>query len=275
MIVAPAQTISREEAARVAEECVQILIEKFGARRAIPFGSVTGDSPWHSGSDIDLAVEGLEPKLFFKAWAALDDVSPPGVEVDLIDLKDAGPELRALILGEVKMPKDNRAALKIEIENELKDLERVKTKVTEYLGAVSETDEPRQIAIAKFLHDFYNGVESIFERITVRLEGGLPRGDDWHTALLNRTAEALPEVRPAVIDQELHQGLLKFLRFRHRIRHTYSYDLDWLRVKERADELEEVMKKFRAAMERFKANLDQPTQLNSSVPSVDEMERLK
>ncbi len=124
---APTRSLSRAEAVELAQKCAQVLVEQFGARRVIPFGSVTGASPWHSRSDIDLAVEGLDSKVFFKAWAALDECVPPGafVEIDLIDLNETPPELRALILGEMIMPKDNPAALKLEIENELKNLERV------------------------------------------------------------------------------------------------------------------------------------------------------
>lgn len=258
-VAVPVKLITREEAARIAEQCAQMLVEQFGARRVIPFGSVTGDAPWHSRSDIDLAVEGLDPKLFFKAWAALDKLLTPGreIEFDLIDLKEAPPELRARILREVKMPKENIAALKFEIAAELKNLERAVSKVTEFLATVGEKDEPKQIAIAKYLHDFYNGVERIFERIAVRLDGGLPSGDFWHTQLLERMAAPFGEKRPAVIDPPLQKRLFEFLKFRHRIRHTYSYELEWPKVKERADELEEVMQQLRDALATFEAKLGQ------------------
>jgi predicted nucleotidyltransferase len=251
VVALPAQFITRAEAARLAEQCARVLVEQFGAKRVIPFGSVTGDSPWHSRSDIDLAVEGLAPKVFFTAWVALDPLLPPGLEVDLHDLKELPPELRARILGEVKMPKENIPALKFEIEAELKSLQRVVDKVIEYLPRTGESDEPEQVMIAKYLHDFYNGVEHIFERIAVRLDGGLPSGDFWHTQLLEGMVAPVEGVRPAVIDSKLHKQLYEFLKFRHRIRHVYSYDLEWPRVKERAVELEEIMRQLRKALETF------------------------
>ena len=263
----PVRHASREEAARLAEECARVLMEQFGARRVIPFGSVTGASPWHSHSDLDLAVEGLDPKLYFKAWGALDRLLPPdlGIEIDLIDLADTPPELRAQILGEVKMPTENHAALKFEIEAELKNLQRVVDKVVHYLPRTGEEDEPEQVMIAKYLHDFYNGVESIFERITIRLEGELPGGERWHIALLDRMTQALPDVRPAVIEPQLHKLLVEFLKFRHRIRHVYSYDLDWSRVKERAIELERVMQQLREALEKFTKWLDEQSETASKL----------
>jgi len=250
-VSAPAKTITRAEAARFAEKCAQVLVEKFGVRRVIPFGSVVGDSPWHSRSDIDLAVEGLALELEARAWAALNGLLPPYLEVDLILLENTTPELRARILGEVKMPKGNIPALKFEIETELRNLERVRQKLAEYLPGIGEGDEFQQVAVAKYLHDFYNGVERIFERIAVRLDGGLPSGEFWHTDLLVQMAAPFGHARPAVIDRSLQSRLLEFLKFRHRIRHTYSYELDWPKVKERAEELPELMERVRRALEAF------------------------
>ncbi len=259
-VVVPVRPVSREEAARIAEECARVLVEQFGARWAIPFGSVVGDSPWHSRSDIDLAVEGLDPKLFFKAWAALDKLLTPGreIEIDLIDLKEAPPELRARILGEVKMPTENIPALKFEIEAELANLQRLTDKVNQFVSSLPAKPEEYAVAgIAKYVHDFYIGVERVFERIAVRLDGGLPSGDFWHTQLLERMAAPFEDKRPAVIDPPLQKRLFEFLKFRHRIRHTYSYELEWLKVKERADELEEVLQQLRDALARFEAKLGQ------------------
>ncbi len=256
--LAPARSLSRAEAVELAQTCAQVLVEQFGARRVIPFGSVTGASPWHSHSDIDLAVEGLAPKQEAEAWAALGRLLPPeaSIEIDLIDLDEALPELRARILGEVKMPTENIPALRLEIEDELKSLQRVVDKVVEYLPRTGEQDEPEQVMIAKYVHDFYNGVERIFERITVRLEGELPGGDRWHMALLERMMQEIPDVRPPVIKPEFHAQLLNFLRFRHRIRHVYSYELEWSKVKERAVELADVMRQLREALETFLRRLE-------------------
>jgi len=257
VVALPAQFITRAEAARLAEQCARMLVEQFGAQRVIPFGSVVGESPWHSRSDIDLAVEGLDPQLYFQAWAALDGLLLPGhyIEIDLIELESAPLELRARILGEVKAPRDNRAALNFEIESKLKNLERVVAKVANGLEVIDE-DEIRQNAIALWLHDFYNGVESIFERITVRLEGELPRGEHGPMALLNRMSETIPGVRPAVIDPSLQSRLVEFLKFRHRIRYTYSYELEWPKVKRLAEELDELMPRVHEALEAFEARLE-------------------
>lgn len=116
---APLPSLSRAEAQRVAERCAQILREQFGATRVAVFGSVKEGEPWRADPDLDLAVEGIPPESFFRAWAALESVAPPGLKIDLVDLADAGPELRARILGETPMPSDPLERLAHLIEDEL------------------------------------------------------------------------------------------------------------------------------------------------------------
>ncbi len=43
----------QQEALLVAEQCAEMLRQRFGARTVIPFGSLVGDGPWHEGSDLD------------------------------------------------------------------------------------------------------------------------------------------------------------------------------------------------------------------------------
>jgi len=57
----------------------------------------------HTRSDIDLAVEGLEGQLYWKALSALWALLPAGTELDLIRLERAWPGLaeRARVEGEL------------------------------------------------------------------------------------------------------------------------------------------------------------------------------
>lgn len=158
----------KEQALEAAEACIRLLKERFGARRVILFGSLVGQGPWHEQSDIDLAVEGLAPEEFFPAYSACRDLLPRGLELDLVPLEDAYPEMRARILGEVEMPNDPLLALQRLIEDELVALERVVKNTEEALALLS--GDPSQFelhGLAAYLHQFYTGVESIFERIAV------------------------------------------------------------------------------------------------------------
>ncbi|MCX6884856.1 MAG: hypothetical protein NTX27_07430 [Verrucomicrobia bacterium] len=84
-------------------------------------------------------------------------------------------------------------------------------------------------ALAAVLHSFYTGVENIFKRVAVELDGEPVRGDSWHRQLLLRMKEPTMH-RPALLSDELHDSLIEYLRFRHVFRNAYSFDLDWQKM---------------------------------------------
>jgi hypothetical protein len=79
-------------------------------------------------------VEGIPPEQFFHAWAALRELLPPGLDVDLVDLEQAGEALRARILGEKTMSEDPLRALKELVEDELVALGHIVQAVQEGLS---------------------------------------------------------------------------------------------------------------------------------------------
>lgn len=91
--------VAREEADRArwlerarqdARRLAGILGTEFGVRRVLLCGSLCSGQA-HAGSDIDLAVEGLAPEVYFRAWARLEQETE--IPVDLIDLTTAKPSL--------------------------------------------------------------------------------------------------------------------------------------------------------------------------------------
>ena len=210
----------RQAAQAAAQECVRVLKEQFGVHAAYVFGSLRGDSPWHERSDVDIAVEGLPPEQYMKALTVLYDLLPPGMELDLVALEHAVPELVALAKGEVKMPEELIEALKLEVENELKNMERIVKKAGNSFRRMRRPpNEGRVIIFGKYIHDFYNGVEQTCERIEKRVDVPLPAGADWHTLLLEQMGREVPNQRPAVINPALALRLHEYLRFRHLFRH--------------------------------------------------------
>lgn len=250
-------TLSREEARYLAERCAELLRRRFGAKRVILFGSAAGDAPWHNRSDLDLAVEGLRPEDHLRALNACYELLPPGLELDLVPLESAWPEMRSRILGEVTMPEEPLEALRLEVESELRNLERIAEQAAGYAAtAPAQPSEVEVQGVAKYLHDFYNGVERIFERIAVRLDGDLPAGRNWHTLLLQRMREPFGSIRPAVITRLLEVQLVEYLRFRHLFRHTYGYDLEWKRVRELSQALPGVLDALKEQLVDFLAQFE-------------------
>jgi predicted nucleotidyltransferase len=78
---------------QVAQDCAHRLVQEFGVSKVYLFGSLVEERLVHDRSDIDLAVEGLEGKLYWKALSALWALLPEGVELDLVRLERAWPSL--------------------------------------------------------------------------------------------------------------------------------------------------------------------------------------
>ena len=97
------RALEAERARRGAEvharlpEVVRILVEEFGVKRVVLFGSLRSGS-LHERSDLDLAVAGLNGGDYFRA---LDRVArAAGIDVDLVPFEEASASLRARIDSE-------------------------------------------------------------------------------------------------------------------------------------------------------------------------------
>lgn len=110
--------------------------------------------------------------------------------------------------------------------------------------------------VANRLHNFYMGIEHIFERIAKVFDGGVPGGDKWHKSLLKQMTEST-EHRPAVIDDELRAVLLKYLKFRHFARRGYVVDLEWSAMVGLVESFEQDLVATTEAIENFVSQLDE------------------
>ncbi len=105
-------------------------------------------------------------------------------------------------------------------------------------------------ALAATLHSFYTGVENIFKRVSVELDGQPVRGDAWHRELLRRMQTPTAR-RPALLTAELHDTLNEYLHFRHVFRNAYSFDLDWQKMSPLVLRLEDTFQKLENAVDDF------------------------
>ena len=110
--------------------------------------------------------------------------------------------------------------------------------------------------IGAILHDFYTGIEHIFETIAPELNGGRPAGEAWHRELLTNMTLDLPGVRPPVLRQETAHALDEFLRFRHLFRNVYGFELEWARVRSLLERLPGAWSQVEADLDRFQGFLD-------------------
>ena len=122
----------------------------------------------------------------------------------------------------------------------------------EFASAPRSGDSYAIRARGSMLHDFYNCVERVFLRIAPELNGGTPRGEQWHRELIGDMALEIAGVRPAVVDRRLAETLREYLRFRQVFRDVYRGVLDAERMAS-LDRLPATMTAFRHDIDAFVA----------------------
>ncbi|MCF6149859.1 MAG: hypothetical protein E3K37_14495 [Candidatus Kuenenia sp.] len=137
-----------------------------------------------------------------------------------------------------------------EIKEETSSLRALRDEYKNFLEKYPLLDRYLLRTKASFLADFYMGVERIFKIIAEELNGGTPKGEDWHKRLLLDMSLCIGE-RPPVISKELYRQLLMFLGFRHVVRQVYGFELDEKRLEALSVHFEPVLEKFIEEMESF------------------------
>ena len=110
------------------------------------------------------------------------------------------------------------------------------------------------MAIGALLQSFYMGVENIFKRVLSASVREQEMGASWHVALLQAMVQPGGGL-PAVISQDLRHRLLEYLGFRHVFIHTYSYVLDWGKMRHLVAGLQDTFQQLRDELSHFLAQL--------------------
>jgi hypothetical protein len=84
---------------------------------------------------------------------------------------------------------------------------------------------------AMTLHSFYNGIENILTLILKFYDGQLPNSNKWHMEILEK-AFVSDEKRKNIFSIELQTNLEEYLKFRHFVRHSYGFQLEWERMED-------------------------------------------
>lgn len=74
------------------QEAAEALKERFSVRRVVLFGSLAHAAWYMADSDIDLAVEGLAPEDYWRAWKLVEEIVQER-PVDLIEIELASDSL--------------------------------------------------------------------------------------------------------------------------------------------------------------------------------------
>jgi len=119
-----------------------------------------------------------------------------------------------------------------QIRDELAQIDRIVSDVrSDWDGFLRKGDDVYLKSVAYDLHGFYTGLERIFQSIADTIDDHLPSGENWHKDLLFQMGKEITNVRPAVLSEEAVALLEEYLRFRHRVRNIYSFNLIPERIK--------------------------------------------
>ncbi|MBE0477820.1 hypothetical protein IBX65_01705, partial [Candidatus Aerophobetes bacterium] len=113
---------------------------------------------------------------------------------------------------------------------------------------------------ASILHDFYSGIEKIFEKIALVIDNNLPFEGSWHIEVLSQMAKPLAGIRPQIISENLFEKLKEYLKFRHLSRHIYGFELKWERFKPLLYSIPQVLTEFKEDIREFMDFLESSNQ---------------
>ena len=273
-----------QRAWQTAHQVATMLYEDFGATQVAVFGSLAGQKWFSKGSDIDIAVWGMPPDLYFRAVAQTIGFSQE-FRIDLVNFDNCKGQFRERVQNQaVPIQKNgtcfdtttthNRQATLIRREetNGVSQEELIQhifggyTNVEDAVRLIGEAlenieDAPAryrrsiELEIARYLYDFYKQLENIFERIAREVDRSLPAGEEWHKALLQQMAEPRP-TRGPVLSQETCAELQDLLGFRHVFVYIYGAKLDYEQMLKNAERVNKVFPSVSKELNAFIAYLE-------------------
>lgn len=155
------------------------------------------------------------------------------------------------------MTRDEMPVLVARLRLELERIDKTVGLVAEHVAKVDAEGrtDPALAMLSTCLHSFYNGTERFLESVARDVDESRPTGPTSHRDLLDQAAAPVPGLRDAVITEATRRSLARYLDFRHRFRHLYFFDLEWIDVEPLARDLSTTWRPVRGDFERFLASL--------------------
>lgn len=147
--------------------------------------------------------------------------------------------------------------LRKEIDIELELLESTLTELAALRNDVDEREPTvrEKTAAGAFLAQFYEGIENILKRVCHFHGVPIPVGDSWHIDFFKRFCKPGYSHLPVLFDESLASGMSPFRKFRHVVYHGYGFQLDWSRMKEGIEAVEDVYLRFKARLLKYMQTL--------------------
>jgi len=121
------------------------------------------------------------------------------------------------------------------------------------LCRIKEPDFLEKCGAALILQSFYNGIEKLLLLIIKNKDKKQPSGIKWHKELFDKAFKKTRN-RTNIFKEELYEPLYEYLRFRHFVRHAYSYMLKWEKMKNILFEMTALWEKIKEDINIFIKN---------------------
>lgn len=95
-ILTEAERHERERLLQRVRDAAAVLKARFAVRRVVLFGSLASEAWFVSDSDVDLAVEGLDAKDYWRAWQLVEEIIADR-PVDFVEIETADSALARAI----------------------------------------------------------------------------------------------------------------------------------------------------------------------------------
>jgi hypothetical protein len=99
------------------------------------------------------------------------------------------------------------------------------------------------------------------ERVLTIIDRSLPQDSEWHKALLDQMTIEIPNLRPALISEQISTVLDEYLAFRHLIRNIYSHNIIPAKIQHLIDGLPQLFNQIKLELRAFAKLLEKQIEL--------------
>ncbi len=146
-----------------------------------------------------------------------------------------------------------RSEINIELEAIAATLQEL---VSLYSDVKGKEPTVREItAAASFMAQFYSGIENILKRISRFHSVPVLIGETWHIELFRSFCSPSHKKLPVLFDESLALSLSPYRKFRHVVFHGYGFQLDWDRMKEGIEHIDDVFLEFKNKLSEYVMSL--------------------
>jgi hypothetical protein len=124
-------------------------------------------------------------------------------------------------------------------------------KLVERSNNLEPSDSIRLESIAYQIHNLYNAIEDLMKIIATQFENNIGNSSQWHSILIQRMSQEIPEIRPALLSSETAYILNGIRGFRHFFRHAYGTNIEYIQLKINLDKALNILPLLESDLERF------------------------